>query len=367
MNLKVLDHLQSRPIAIVSNVLTENGNSSALKLICVLDYELEMTKLYTEIAAIPNLSEQLLKFHSFAKFKYFSYKLPKYLFGNKLLRCKFCRLVGPYVTMLEHMAISHNWHADTKLCMWCEKTKFKVHVSQNTLNQCYGLYEENQQLDNIKCPKVIKTFYDLLKKLAKRLHVKISRSDTFRSKLKRKNNIGNEMVVLISKHEIQKEMNLSVLETLYQTAMVHFYREEIHAYLVFDTQVKNNSQLEDDKRDSAGFDQNSIQSNLTIEIDPAQVDMSQSPSRFQSPHSTMHFDTPSPQLEVTPSSQSNKQHKSSLEVSSGEKFTNFIASALGHIKNDQLKEQAKSEIQSIVFDLLAQDMVKQMIKKSQIN
>lgn len=108
MSSKVLEHLKNRPIAAVRNVLSERDSIDALKLICILDYELEKANLYAEMAAVPKLSEQLLKFYSLSSFKYFSYKLEKFLLGKRLLRCKVCQLVGPYVTVLEHMVISHN-------------------------------------------------------------------------------------------------------------------------------------------------------------------------------------------------------------------------------------------------------------------
>ncbi|XP_055297488.1 uncharacterized protein LOC129566023 [Sitodiplosis mosellana] len=364
MSLKVLQHLQSRPIASILNVSREKESIRTLKLICILDYELETANLYQEMAAIPQLGERLLKFHSLGSFKYFSYKLEKYLLGKKLLRCKVCQLVGTYVTVLEHMVISHNLHANAKLCMFCEKTKFKTHMLQNTLNQCYGKYVENEQLNDIKYPKVIKTFYNLLRKLAKELDVKIARSESFKNSTKNTNVMANEMVVFTWKHENQKEINLSAMETLYQKAMVHFYREELHEYLVFDTNLIVQTKLEQGDEDLASQDQSSVCSNLTIEIDPVKVDMSQSPSCFESPHSTMQSDMqqPSPQLGASlPSTETKKQSKSS----SGQTFSDFIASALGHINDEPLREQAKCEIQKVVTELLAQDMIKEIIENKE--
>lgn len=363
MTSKVLEHLQSRPIASIANVSSEIGNNSALKLICIIDYELEISKLYTEIATVPKLTEQLLNFHSLGSFKYISYQLPKYLFGNKLLRCKICQLVGPYVTVLEHMFISHNLHANPKQCMWCERTKIKVHVSQNTLNQCYGNYVDIQQLNNIKYPKVIKTFYRLLKNIARVVDVKISQSESFKNTLT--NKASNELVVLISKKENQKEINQSALEKLYQKAMLHFYQENLHEYLVFPT--NNSDQLEYGNKNAYDQNQSFICSNLTIEIDPIQVNISQSPSHFEFPHQEMHFDASETQLQDPPPSINlEATSNSSLEKSSNQ-FADFIAKTLGYIKNEQLREQTKSEIQSIVFDLLAQDMIKQITENLQNN
>lgn len=244
--------------------------------------------------------------------------------------------------------------------MWCERTKFKTHISQNTLNQCYGKYVENQQLDDVKPPRAIKTFYDLLRKLAKELDVKIARSESFRSATKNANDMANDMVVFTWKHESDKQINRSALETLYQKAMVHFYQEELHEYLVFDTNLSSRSNAERGEVDSASRDQSSDCSNLIIEIDPVQVDMSQSPSHFETPHSTMRFDTSqrSPQLEASLPSKENL--RPSLNMSSGQLFFDFVVSGLDHINDEQLREQAKCEIQHILTDLLTQDIIKEL-------
>lgn len=364
MSSKLLEHLQSRPISSILNVTSENGNHNELKLICVLDYELEISNLYTKITAVPKLGEQLLMFHSLGSFKYFSYKFPKCLMGKKLLKCKVCQLVGPYATVIEHMIISHNLHSNAKICMWCEKTKLKVHANQNTFNQCYDNFVANQQLIDVKYPKVIKTFYKMLKKLATELHVKISRSKLFKGMHKSSNDMsGNGMVVFTSQHESEKEIDLLALETLYQKAIIHFYPEKLHEYLILNTNFNSNGQFEHSNVDSAGLNQNSVCSQLTIEVDPAQVDMSSSPSHFESPHSSVDFDSlqPPPQFEAP---LPKKQPKLSLPDKSltDKSFSDFIATTLGHIKDQQFRENAKSEIQTIVTNFLAQDMTRGITK-----
>lgn len=373
MSSKLLEHLQCRPIASIVNLSRENDSSSMLKLISLLDYELETSNLYEKILPIPKLPVQLLTFQSLASFKYFSYKLPKYLFGDKLLKCKVCHLVGPYATVLEHMATNHNLHANAKICMWCERTIFKMHISQNTINQCYGIYLRNHNLNNVKCPKAIKSFYKLLKRLATELNVKISRSESFRSTNKNNNDTNaNEMIVFTSQHDTQREINLVALESMYQRAMMYFNREELHEYLVFDTSVNGKSQLEQGNGILTGngisAEQSNTSENLTIEIDPVHVDISLSPARFASPHSTVHFNTPqpSPQLEAT-SSPVHVQQKTqpSLQKSSGQVFQDFITSSLSNIEDEELREKAKSEIQRLVADFLAQDIINDMKKNQQ--
>lgn len=282
---------------------------------------------------------------------------------------QFSEYFNHYKTLIVRLPIDlscqnqHFQHANIKLCMWCERTKFKTHISQNTLNQCYGKYVESKQLNDFKPPKAIKTFYDLLRKLAKDLDVKIARSESFRCSTNNTNDVVNDMVVFTWKHESNKQINLSALETLYQKAMLHFYQEEFHRYLVFDTNLSCSSNLEGGEEDSANRDQGSVCSTMTIEIDPVQVDMSQSPTHFESSHPTMRFGMTqrSPQLEASmPSNQSNSNFRSSLEISSGQMFFDFIVSGLDHINDEQLREQAKCEIQKILTDLLAQDIINEI-------
>lgn len=173
--------------------------------------------------------------------------------------------------------------------------------------------------------------------------------------------MANDMVVFTWKHESDKQINRSALETLYQKAITHFHRQELQEYLVFDTDLSSTSNVERGEVDSTN--QSSVCSTLTIEIDPVQVDITQSLSHFDSSHSTTRFDAPqpSPQLEASvPSTQSKGNFRSSLEISSGQMFFDFIVSGLDHINDKQLREQAKCEIQNIVTDLLAQDIVKEM-------
>lgn len=146
MNSKLVEHLRGRPIAPVLNA-TIGSNTNLLKILCILDYELEKANMYPEIKVMPKLMGQLMNFYPSSEFKYFKYNLSKEAkIGNKVLQCKCCELIGPYVIVLEHMAVNHNIHTSAKLCMFCEKDELQDHATSNTLDQCYDNYMTKKQL-----------------------------------------------------------------------------------------------------------------------------------------------------------------------------------------------------------------------------
>lgn len=331
MSSKLLNHLLSRP-TIASVVRSSNKicNVNALKLMCILDHQLEIMDLYPEITVIPKLSDQLLKFHSFVSFNYVTYKLPNYMFGNKVLQCKHCGLIGPYLLVLEHMVISHNVQANAKRCMWCERLELNSHVTQNSLNQCYNKYMENisnnnnnQQFGSVKYPKIIKTFYRLVKTLAKELHAKNRFGEHIITNDAHENNKNHESILPINAtntnnnnsmnhedsysidtnlnyYQHHKEINSIALDVLYKKTMVHFYGVDAHEYFHIETHSHPSGwdrikQIGSIECSLAGLNGNSNFSNFTIEIDPAQVDMSQSPSsHFETSQSTTNLDVSQP-------------------------------------------------------------------------
>lgn len=191
MDSKMLKHLRSRPVApIVDASIDKFNNTNALKIMCIIDYELQRSQLYLELEATPKLMKQLLNIYTFTPFKYFKYNLTKDVnIHGKILKCKNCEIIGPYSTILEHMAICHNIHASAKMCMWCEKMDFKAHNSSNSMHQCYENYLKN--FSSIQYPGVIEKFYDLLKKVAAKIRTNIRRSKDFKNTM---NAISSEKI-----------------------------------------------------------------------------------------------------------------------------------------------------------------------------
>lgn len=203
----------------------------SLKLMCVIDFQLENNRLYRSLQAVPKLMEQLLNFYSFGAFKYYKYKMARHFNIRNVLKCKQCEFFGPYLVVLEHMTINHNIHVNTNLCMWCEKTDLQTHISQNTTDQCYRDYVN--KFSSVYYDPVIPKFYELLEKLATKLNVKVYRRETFKNNHTSKrfeiispNDQSNDIdpkIIVFRARASEKDIDVAALEEQYQTAMESLY------------------------------------------------------------------------------------------------------------------------------------------------
>lgn len=387
MSAKILEHLMSRPIASIVSSSQEKTNVIALKLMCIVDYQLEIANMYPEITAIPTLAHQLLAFHSYASFKYLKYKLPEYFAGKKMLKCKHCELFGPYLLVLTHMNISHNFHTNGKLCMWCERMKLNSHASQNSLNQCYDKYIQSQQLCDAKYPKVFKKFYRLLHSLAKYLRVNITYTEKItnsHASVNRKQHTGHYLMdsnatVNPPEHQRQNKIDCIALNVLYGKSMTHFYGEKAQEYVSRLDHLKITISLytrymcinyffysflliisrymcsDDIQTEQNTFDEvqrNSPSHEFVVEVDPAQVNIALSPSRFETPNSTTQFQSFSHTMQNSGAPKTETTHTPIAPDS----FAEFITSTLKNIEDKQLRQQAMLEIQSTVTFYWAKDI-----------
>lgn len=172
-------HLAKRPIAPIFESSHERNDGTALKFMCLVDYYVAEHKFYDEFVKYPKLMAQLLRFHSYRSFVFYSYPAIRTISGL-LLQCKFCELTGPYSHILTHMAINHNAHIGLKQCAYCNRTQLTEHIQNGTLATCYQHYLTIHGID----PKavdvdILNKFYKLLKNISSALDVVIPRSEAF--------------------------------------------------------------------------------------------------------------------------------------------------------------------------------------------
>lgn len=374
MNSKMLEHLRGRKIAPILNT-SIGSNTTALKMLCILDYEMEKANLYTEILAMPKLLGQLLSFHSFTQFHYFKYNLPMETDG-KVLKCKYCELIGPYLIVLEHMVINHNFHANARLCMWCDKLELETHNVSHTLDQCYGNYLFKSKFATIHYPTVIVKFYDLLRKVAQKLRVRTIRQKSFRNAMDSSSSemiphtddtIDRNIVVYRPKmcNRTFKNVNDDAMEILYKNAMKNIYKERAVEYIGvnsininpmtadFNTSTSSQSSTAR-KQVNAGNDSiNSTMFQTLGEIDSSlQFDMPSSSASQYTPTASSTF------AEIPPWPQFGMPTQEST-------FAHFITSVLDNIQDEHLKKRAKLEIKQVIFKYSAEDTSKQMTKDGQ--
>lgn len=362
----MLEHLKGRPIAPILETSNEKFNSRALKMMCVLDHELEQSGLYLEMATMPKLKLQLLNIHSFASFKYFKYTLMKEAkIDNKILKCKQCEVIGPYLIVLEHMAINHDFHASAQLCMWCEKVSYQTHSNtSNSSDQCYENYLRKQQFSSIEYPAVIVSFYNLLDRMAKKLHARTTRREDFKSAKTESNetipvddtddSMSSKIVVSKQRKRYHKGTDTKQMEKLYQKAMYHFHKDNIHEYVVPKMNVTTSNQP---IASGSGLKQlPNFNSPLNIGIDTTRFTMTRPSPQFDSPSSTSQFSTMPPPPTVPEFQAMPLFGIPPPEIG----FANFITSVLCNIQDKQLKKRAKLEVQSIIYKYSAEDVNKQI-------
>lgn len=179
-NLKT--HLNDRFIAPIFDCLNynEKNDETALKFMCVIDYEMEKMNLYGQIDQTKKfLLYQLLKFYSYKSFTYYDYGHNEHLSGKNLkCRLETCQFFGPYTLMLTHMAINHNLHVGSKECQYCCEIDLKKHFEDNTLEGCYQKYLLKQHITQSSIqvtPKYVTQFYEVLKKFSRKMDIFTSR------------------------------------------------------------------------------------------------------------------------------------------------------------------------------------------------
>lgn len=363
---KMLEHLRGRLIAPILETSNEKFNSRALKMMCILDHELEQSGLYLEMTSMPKLKLQLLNLHSFASFKYFKYTLMKEAkIDNKILKCKQCEVIGPYLIVLEHMAINHDFHASAQLCMWCEKVDYQTHSNTvNTLDHCYENYLRKQQFSSTEYPAVIVSFYNLLEGMAKKLRARTIRREDFKSAKTEHNetilvdqsddSMSSKIVVSKQRKRYHKGTDNRQMEKLYQRAMYHFHKDNIDDYVAPNMNAASSKQP---IVSGSGMNQlPNFNSPLNIGINTTRFTMTRPSPQFDSPSSTSQFSTMPPPPTVPEFQSMPLFGVPPPEIG----FANFISSVLNNIRDKQLKKRAKLEIKSIIYKYSVEDVNKQM-------
>lgn len=188
---RIQEHLQNRPIAPILAYYISHGNGedsgernniSVLKFMCVLDYYTEARGLYTRIdqSSHPKLRSQLLQFRDFERFKYYHYSMDRSKIGDRILKCKFCELIGAYAYILTHMTINHDVHIGLKICVYCEHKELTAHFDDDDLGDCFQNYLRRYEIaiDTNVC-EIVDEFYRMLRILSKELKIYCSRDHRF--------------------------------------------------------------------------------------------------------------------------------------------------------------------------------------------
>lgn len=180
----VAKHLQTSPFASIFEQSNEKDDAVALKLMCIVNFETQRHSLYPRIQeASPKLLAQLMQFHSYGTFKYYDYQVGGEI-GKRVLKCKFCELIGPYGLILTHMAINHNAHIGLKKCAYCNRVVLKRHFADASIEQCYARYLRNNHIEmdagTMKVYKIVIKFYDMLKDLSIKFAISTIRNHGFR-------------------------------------------------------------------------------------------------------------------------------------------------------------------------------------------
>lgn len=260
---RIAAHLRGRPIARIFEKSNEKDNAIALKLMCILDFQMEQLNLYTEIQSTnPKLLGLLLQFSSFASFRYYDYAVKKE-FGPRILRCKFCNLVGPYASILSHMAINHNTHVGMKFCLYCNRVELEKHFDENSLDQCYQNYYQRNEWHDFECGTkvlgIVVKFFGMLKRLSKKLEIYSMRQKQYtglgyRAVEKLNQDYGDDFPneCMVFKHTTRKnvkDLSTSIgLDVEFNRAVSHFYDNRDNIRSTTQRQQTNHVASIDDQR-----------------------------------------------------------------------------------------------------------------------
>ena len=248
---QLIAHLKTRPFSRVLDRLSEHEKQCeiGLKLMTIVDYHAEEKGLYEAIQQNnPKYLFQMLQFSSYCLFAYPEYKLNRQTIigDNYLLKCTSCEMIGPYLTILVHMAITHGQHVRIKICHYCGIVDLGTHIRNKTFQICYDNYKQRLSIDENWRQGVesllIKTFYDLVNGIAKDLGVVIVHNKDFvgakcskRDKLKREHghafpgifSASNGADKVVDREILDEKFNF-VIQKLYNGKGIPnaFYRED---------------------------------------------------------------------------------------------------------------------------------------------
>lgn len=93
MTADLVKYLLHRPIASILEKSTEKNDLKALKVMCVIDFEMDKRGYYVQMEKHHKLKEQLLNFHSFGSLQFYDCRVNAGI-GSRVLQCKFCELIG---------------------------------------------------------------------------------------------------------------------------------------------------------------------------------------------------------------------------------------------------------------------------------
>lgn len=328
MAAKLLEHLKDRPIAPIALESKENQDIQALKLMCVIDFQVAKKNFYTEIEKHPKLLNKLLGFHSFKSYQYFEYSMPRSSVGGKILQCRKCELIGPYSLILTHSIISHNLHLSSKTCAWCNEEDMRTHVLTNTIDQCYEQYKQKFGISETDeaFPSVIDEVYRLLSQLSIKLGVNTKRVSSYiasTSKSKQyltsyDDDIDREFISYQTRKR-SKAINQKELDLFHQHAMTELHGPSASDYF-FEIAPKRPRRIA--QKSTAKMVANPIKYSIPVEAEQQQITQQQ--------------------------------------VGGNEfKFGNFIASVLDNMQCPILKKKAKTAIQQTAVKFMNEDTVNQ--------
>lgn len=178
-------YLRTRPIAPILEQSDEKENLIALKVMYILDFEMDRNELYTRMENVncDTLLMQLLRFHTFKSFKFYEYTVKREL-KRLTLQCTVCGLLGPYACILSHMAINHTLHVGLKMCLYCDRVELRKHFDNNSLDRCYRNYlrERNINESDTNVCKIVSEFYDMMRRISEKFSVITVRKHNYAGK-----------------------------------------------------------------------------------------------------------------------------------------------------------------------------------------
>lgn len=212
---KMQEHLMSRPMASIYLSSDEKNNKVALKLMCVIDFLVQKSRLNDEIDSVPNLRHQLLQLSSFESFGYYEYLGSCDCLQLEVYKCKLCGLFGSYLLILTHLALTHDMHIGMKKCLKCKRSEINRNMSQ----EYHDLYLVRME-HTMTYPRVVAKFYDMLRSIGIALKVKVNRYATFDGSYKGAAGDSDRFL------PDQTQINIIDLNRLFDMAMEYFNHEK---------------------------------------------------------------------------------------------------------------------------------------------
>lgn len=372
MHQQIINHLSSRPFApILQLQLMYGENTIALKLMCVVDYFLEIKNLYPKILSQPKLLEQLLRFNDYEHFHYFEYRLPNFPYADWILGCQCCEFIAPYKYTLEHMVLSHGRHLSAELCQWCGQHELRDHTQTDTLSQCFHnyYYKKMGSYAGADLNVLIKIVFTQIRSLAVKLGVRTYRNNHYlASKTMAKEvlatggiddaDISKEVYVTKVAIRVSKTIKLNQLDALFEKAMHYFgitvrnvQHSPIDRTAAIDRASASRSMFESDE---TGRDIHSVPMMRSSAQTPDTQQMPQIPElqmKSSPPSSTSSF-----QL-ASSSSSSAPYNVHSHEIMN---LAGFLTSALTNMRNESIRKRAAIKIQQSILQFANEDLQSQI-------